>query len=313
MLDGVSYDFFPISWERAERFATGRDGWAVGPSLIAHAKVLYSRSEKDLARFDSLKAQIDELKKPINKGDMVGRALAEFQKTLFYLGNLRLARLQSDLSNIRRASWLVVMSAVECLALVNQMYFNRGWDSNFNEILDLPVRPADLETSIPCITTSTDPDLIIDVAERLVIDTRSILLNEQRETAGSNSIGEMFTNYYPEIRDKVNKVLTRVGKNPVGASWAATFIQHEVAMFMEQAVTGIGFTDINLYDEYAYQYRKLSFPELMQFVKAGDEGLLAQKAEEFDTRVREWLTQNSIDLNYVESLEDLKRFLKGRQ
>jgi hypothetical protein len=313
VVEGVCFDFFPVSWERAERLATGQSGWAVGPSMIGDAQVLYARSDADLARFDGLKARIAELQKPEQKPQMVQRALEHFKQVVFHLGNLHLAAEENDFSSLRRAGWNVLTGAVECLALVNQTYFRRGWDSNLEEILRLDVKPADLESVVTTIATSPEPARIVQAAQTLVSRTRALLRQAQEETTTQNTVADFFTDYYPEIHDKVNKLLVRCeNENVVGASWAATFLQDEVSLFMEQAVKGVSYSDFNLYSEYATHYRQLGFPELMHHTANGDTTLLAEQAERLDQAIREWLHSESINLNILETLADLDGFMAAR-
>jgi hypothetical protein len=313
VVEGVCFDFFPISWERAERLATGQSGWAVGPSMIGDAQVLYARSDADLARFDGLKARIAELQKPEQKPQMVQRALDHFKDVLFHLGNLHLAAEEGDLSDLRRAGWNVLTNAVECLALVNQTCFKRGWDSNLEEILRLEVKSADLESMIVAIATSPEPAQIIQTAQRLVSSTRRLLRQAQEETAGQKTVADFFTDYYPEMRDKVNKLLVRCEDHrTVGASWVATFLQDEVSLFMEQASKGVHYAEFNLYSEYATQYRQLGIPELMQYVASDDAALLAKQAERFDQAIRKWLHSKSIPLNILAGVEELQPFMAER-
>ena len=87
IIDGLPYDFWPVSWKFAEDIANARSErpWAVAASLIADAKVLYHRSQQDLTRFNALKARIAELTRPESRRIMVERALDEFKNTLFQL------------------------------------------------------------------------------------------------------------------------------------------------------------------------------------------------------------------------------------
>ena len=68
ILDGIGYDFWPISWERAERIASFEEAIV---SVIADSKLLYSRSDADLDRFDKLKNQICSLRQPSNRATML--------------------------------------------------------------------------------------------------------------------------------------------------------------------------------------------------------------------------------------------------
>lgn len=309
ILDDICFDFFPIPWARAEGFSTGRTGWAVGPALIANAQVLYARSEADLARFNALKAKISELQRPEQKPQMVQRALETFKTTVFHLGNLRLATLQADFASIRRAAWLVAMNVIECLALVNQTYFNRGWDANLAEILQLRTKPEKLETLLAILATTTEPNQINQAAETLVQATREILLHEQQVLATPSTVQAQFANYYPELHDKINKIQIRCAADrPLDASWAAMFIQDEVARFMAQASDGVAYDDFNLYSEYAGPYRQLGLPELMSLHGA----FLVEQAKQFDQKIQTWLEQHDVSLNRLASVEELAQFLQAR-
>jgi hypothetical protein len=275
--------------------------------------VLYTRSDADLARLNGLKAGIAELQKPEQKPQMVRRALEHFKQVLFHLGNLHLAAEEGDFCSLRRAGWNVVMSAVECLALVNQTYFKRGWDNNLEEILQLAVKPANLESMILTIATSPEPAQIVQAGQMLARTTRTLLLQTQEEIATQSRMADFFTDYYPEIRDKVNKLLVRCEKNrAVGASWVAAFLQDEVSLSMEQVLKGVDYFDFNLYSEYATHYRQLGIPELIQYTANGEAALLAAQAERFDQAIREWLHCEAIPLNILESVEALQPFMSAR-
>lgn len=313
ILNGISFDFFPISWQRAERLANGVNGWAVGPSLIAQAKPLYVRSEADRQRFEALQARIVELQSPACKNEMVQRALDRFPTAVFHLGNLRLATISADFSSVRKAAWQVVMASVECLALVNQRTFQRGWDSNLPEILQLPLRPANLEGHITTLATGEDPGQITQAAELFVYSTREILCQEQKKLAAAQSLPAIFTDYYPELHDKVNKIVSRsTSGNRVGASWAATFIQDETTRFIANTYGEANDENFNLYHEYAKPYRALHLPELMQFSTDSSSTALAEQALQFDQAIQQWLQQAGVALNQLENLDSLTEFLEAR-
>ena len=317
VLDGISFDFFPISWQRAERLANGSNGWAVGPSLIATAKLFYTRSEADRQRFEALQARVAELQSPAHRPQMVQRALDHFKVAVFHLGNLRLALVEGDFSSIRKAAWQVVLAAVECLALVNQRYFQRGWDANLAEILQLQQRPAELEAWIFTLATADDVKQIAEAAESLVAATRAILRREQSVTGTEKGVGKgvssVFGDYYPELHDKVNKIVTRCENgNRVGASWAAMFIQDEVTRFIASAQGEANDESFNLYHEYAKHYRQLHLPELMQFTGGANAQKLAEQALRFDRGIQEWLKQFSVPLNTISDFDSFVQFLQIR-
>jgi hypothetical protein len=98
---GIPFEFWPVSWEFAEEIASGKHRWAVAPSILTNARVLYWRSDADLERFDALKAQIASLQKPENKSVLVARAWDTFQTAPFYLETLRLSCACQDVLGTR--------------------------------------------------------------------------------------------------------------------------------------------------------------------------------------------------------------------
>ncbi len=311
LLEGVCFDFFPISWARAERFAIGADSWAVGPALIANAKVLYARSEADAERFSGLQAQTAELCSPARRKEMLERAKQKWRDVLVELGSLHLAEAHNDLESVRKAGWRVAMACVESLALVNQTYFQRGWDANFEEILQLESRPPFTREEITNIALSPQMSVIAKSATNLAIGVQSLL---QEITTTSESMGEsVFVNYYPEMRDKVNKIARRRDSgNLVGASWAAMFVQDEVARFLAQDVEGLTYPDGELYATCAETYRSEGFPSLMGVLNDDDVAQFGEQTQKLDTCMRSWLGRRGIALNELGSLDELRKFLQRR-
>ena len=58
MIDGISFDFWPIGWDRAERMSASED-WST--TIIADCELLYVRSEEDLAKFMKLRETISSM------------------------------------------------------------------------------------------------------------------------------------------------------------------------------------------------------------------------------------------------------------
>jgi len=86
ILDGIGFDFWPISWERAEKIASFEE---VIVPVIADSKVLYSRSDEELERFKGLRTKISSLCSPENRPIMLRKAVNNHEKCYTHLYNLK--------------------------------------------------------------------------------------------------------------------------------------------------------------------------------------------------------------------------------
>ncbi|MCD6160180.1 MAG: nucleotidyltransferase domain-containing protein [Kosmotoga sp.] len=204
VFDNLPYDFWPLSWEFAERIANAKHNWAIAASLIADAKVLYYLSQKDLDRFNALKARIKELMGPNGRKNMIQQALEEFKNTLFQLGQMRLAG--NDAISMHWAGLKFVNSVVNCLALVNQTYFTKVWENNLTQISKMSQKPDGFEDMIREIITQKDTRHTLKVADRLAKEVRKILLSAQFSISEPSEPKDVFKDFYFFIFEYVNIV-----------------------------------------------------------------------------------------------------------
>lgn len=310
LVDGILFDFWAIGWDTLEGFATGRiRGWAFAPALVHHAKILHTRGEAQTARFKALQQKVLDLQAPEARPLMIGRALEAFKGVLAHLGNLRLAVAGGDFADVRAAGWEIILATWECLALANQVFFDRGWGGMLDQVSKLAFRPDDLEVATVLISTSGDPALIASSAEKLALGTRQVLRALQLSLPSQETAQGIFENGYPEIKDGLRKVLKACERGQaVPASAAAWSAQAGLSLMLNDLEHGSGSESFNLYSEVAQVYRQLGFPELMQ-TPVEDFAALAEQAGLLDQKVRQWLHENAVDLCEFENVEDLERSL----
>jgi len=315
IIDGLPYDFWAVPWKFAEDIANARSRrpWAVAASLIADTKVLYHRSQEDLDRFNALKARIKELTRPESRKIMVERALDEFKNTLFQLGQMRFAMADDDVAGMRWAGRKLVNSAVNCLALVNQTYFTKGWGANWSQILKMPQKPDGLEEMIREIITPQDTDCMIEEADKLAKEVRRILLAAQASISEPVDARDVFKDFYFYIFEYKNKVLSACArKDVIAAGFAAFHLQEEICQCMNKVENGFYGTDFNLLGEYTGAYEKAGFPDLLESASRGDLEELARQVRRLDEKAIEWLRSHSIAFNILDGEEELHRFLNQR-
>lgn len=310
LLEGRLFDFWAIPWGTLEGFATGRiRGFAFAPAVVHHAKVLHARNEEVTDRLAGLKERVREQLAPEARPRMVRRALRAFREVLADLGNARLASGQGGLPAVRAAGWALIRSVLECLALANQRFFDHGFGPALSELEVLGQRPDHLEALVREIATSDDPSRVLRAAERLAVETRSLLLRIAESLPAERSVPEQFRGAYPELRDMVTKLLRACGDGePVRAGAAAWTLETELRLML--AATGEGAVEggFHLPGELAGETRAIVPPYLLA-TPAEDLDTLARHARRLDDRLRRWLAQASVDLEEYRGLAELREAL----
>jgi len=315
VIDDLPYEFDFMPWKVLENIANAkaRNPWAVSASQIADAKVLYHRSDADLERFNALKARIAELTRSESRGYMVERGLEEFKTTLFQLGQMRLAVAHNDIPGLYWAGWQFIFSAVNCLALVNQTYFSKGWGANMPQILAMRQRPADLETTLNGILQPQSPGQVMEQADQLTLQVRKTLLAAQASLAEPSEAKDAFVDFYFDVHEYKTKVLSACQRGDrLKASAAAFALQQLICLLMNKVDKGFYGTDFNLLGEYSDGYQKAGFPDLTMFAAQGDLPALARQVQLLDEKAREWFTSRSVELNILENEAALLQLLNRR-
>jgi hypothetical protein len=313
ILGGLPFDFWGVPWKFAEDIANARSRrpWAVSASLIANTQVLYHRSPEDLDRFNALKARIEELTKPASRPIMVARALDEFQTTLFQLGQMRLAQAEGDLAGMYWAGWQFVSRAANCLALVNQTYFSKGWGANWPQILAMPLKPQGLEQIMRNILTPQGADSMLAEADKLAKEVRSILLEAQASLAEPAAPKKVFDYFYYYVVEYKHKVLSACQRQDTLAAGSAAFhLQELLCQIMNKVERGFYGSAFNLLGEYTGGYERAGFPDLLTPASQGNLDELAQQTRLLDEKVRQWFESHSVELGILESEDELRLFLK---
>ena len=315
VLDGLPYDFWPVSWRTAERIANAESDrpWAFSASLLADAKVLHARSPEDRGRFEALQDRIAELTRPEQRGPMIGKALDAFPTVLAHLGQMQLAAARGDGAGLRAAGFDLANSAVNCLALVNQVYLRRGWGADLAEVSEMQQRPADLEAMLSGLLLPEGPKAALAQATRLVGEVRQVLLAAQRSTAAGAEAGDVFRDYYFFVHEYVAKIVSACAREQrLAAAAAALSLQRELCEQMSKVTDGAPHLDFNLLGEYQDSYLAAGFPDLLGPAGRGDLTELAERARELQEKAAAWLGEHGVDLNLLASEEDLPRFLDAR-
>ena len=310
LLDGVLFDFWAISWETLEGLATGHiRGWAFAPALVQQVRTLHVRSSEQAARLAKLKQLSLDLQVPEHAPQMIQRSVGMFGIVMAHVGNLRLAVANGRLADVRYAGWNVIQATLECLALANQVFFDRGLRESLTEVQKLTHRPLGMKNLILAITTSPDPEEVLRAGEELALTTRQVLRQFQASLPARAAADQRLQQSYPEIKELIRKLLLACENGDrVAASAGAYYLQYEVAMILSETHASPGKGEFNLYSELASQYRELELPDLMESC-SGPLDELADQTRLLDGNLRRWMRQRSVELSEFQTLDELRESL----
>lgn len=310
LLDGLLFDFWELTWETLDGFATGDiRGWAFAPALVRQATPLYVRTPEQANRLARLQERSRELENDEHRSSMRERAQDSFVRVVECLGRLRVAA-HGPRMDVVHAGWQLIHAVWECLALANQVTFERGFSKALEECDRFAHRPENLPDLVRAISTSSDVGSALEAADELTLATHHIIQDLAPIRPANLSIQKAFDQAYPELRDNLRKLLTACEEGDhESASLEAYHLQREVASIMSQTQEGRARKGFSLYHEYSTAYRDAGFPDLMTLA-SGSLDDLADAARRLDQGLRNWLVGQDVALCEVATIEELRSILE---
>lgn len=307
VVEGIGFDFFPISWERAEEIASFKQPIV---AVIAESKILYARSEKDLNRFNKLRDKISDFCKTENKQEMTDKAYSCLEKCFIYLYNMQ--KTKSSLTNMRIEAYRLLTSVLQSLAYLNQTYYKRGWGQNMEQVFSLKIKPENLKSLIHTITTEQNVEEIKSSCEDLVSITRELILSEQKTLNKSQMYSELFNGFYEEIKSSFNKIITACDRNDYYTAYFTSLnVQIEISEILAKTEESIRYTDLNTYDEYNRVYFTLDLPDLTGIIDENNLESLKTKVLELDEKLKQILINEKVSLKLFSTLDEFKLYINN--
>lgn len=313
VLDGLPYEFWPVSWRFLEDIAGAAGGrpWPVAHSLLAYAQVLYARSAADRERFEALRARSSALALPEAGPIMLQKSLEEYKALAFRLNHLRQAAASGDAASLRFAAWPFAHSLLACLGLLNQRPLDRGWAESLEEGV-LPRAPERLREGMEAVVFGP-AGAALSEATRLADEARRLLLEAQDERAATVAAGDLFADFYPYVYEYRQKIIAACERGDrFTAAQSAYLLQKDIAQMLHQVTSGVYPRDLYLAREYSEAYAAAGLPDMLEAASTGELGELAARARLLDDRFRAWLAMHGIATNELSDDDDLRRFLRER-
>lgn len=309
IIDGISFDFWPIGWERAERMATSED-WST--TIIADCELLYVRSEEDLSKFMKLRETISSMGEPFNTLTLVNRAAVVVRDCFTSLMKFRLAGESMDLSFCRTQAQEIAAHIFRSLALINQTYYTRMWGHYREQARNLAMKPEQLDLYLDTIMFSHSKDEIKSACEKLTLDTLNLISERRNKLKGLRSYQDWMKGYYEEERGMLNKLLTACEKGHYEtAFFVATGVQDGLARILYAAEKGRwpGIFDLGEYREF---YHRFGFPDLTALLDPKDLEPLRIAVLQLIEKLENHLRTEGVSLNQFGSVTEFESFYINR-
>lgn len=304
IIDGIGFDFWPISWERAERMASFQEDKT---TIIADSKLLYVRSEGDRDRFMKLRERTSTMQGPEKAQEMVEKAESELRKVYLHLYKMSRAVDSEDITFYRIEAHEVLTKVLQSLALLNRTYYTRGFGKNMEQVLGLPLKPARLKQHMETIMYSSVNVDILQACEELTASTLDLVLEQKEKYYGTPSYPDRMKGFYEELKGVMDKIITACEMNDYNtAFFSAISVQDLTAAFLFFAETGHWPSDLIIDSSYMETYRKLGFPELIATLDWQDLSKLQAAVESLVVSLDRYLRAKGVEINCFENIEEFK-------
>ncbi|MCK8060771.1 MULTISPECIES: hypothetical protein [unclassified Fusibacter] len=311
IIDGISYDLFPMSWDRLISNAAFDSPQAY---LLTESEVVYYADQDDLNRFNQLIDSVGRLTSPEYAELMLNKAFEYFNETFIYLFNMD--QVGDSMLDLRLEASKVITKITSALAFFNQTYYRGGNGTDLSiieESYTFNRLPVDYEVLIKEILSASDAQSLKSNTVALVSNTRELLEQGRREHAQIEPFETFFTGYYEELKS----ILTRFemaceSKVQSKLFLLAAYMHEEVSQFMAKVETGIWFNDRNYYSEYSKAFDDFFKVDLLELIAQENYEELPIAIKDFEAKMMQMLNDNGIDLLIFDDVEAFKTYFESK-
>jgi len=284
IIDGIGFDYWPISWERLERIANFDERIT---SIITEGKVLYYSSDSDLERFYQIKQKALDTGDPRKFVYKAVKKLDEAYKDYWRLLNAH------TISDARINAIDIINTVTYALALLNRITVKRGRGRLKQEILNMPLVPDGFSELYDSVFSISDIDAIKRAYGQLIQTTETLILREKERICEKVSFAVSLNGFYEEMINFYNKIEHAYKTcDAVTALFASVELTKEV----EQVLKGTGVSSKQL-------------PDLVSAFDPNNLEPLLSAAQNHQIEFVKLLAVNGVNIRQFTSFDDLKNYL----
>ncbi|MHB8071223.1 MAG: nucleotidyltransferase domain-containing protein [Candidatus Cryosericum sp.] len=307
LLEGVGFDFWPVSWERAERMAGFDDALS---TLIMDSRVLYACTPEDRQRFEALRSRAASMEDPAQRAAMLQKASRRLLNCRGDCAAFSLPAVRANLTATRLVAGKVMTGVLESLALLNQTHYTRGPGQSMDEVHQLTLKPDGFEEALHGIVTASDTEVIAGLCSQLVSATRALIITNEAAAAPAQVWHDALGGFVEELTGMINKLVHACDTTDLNtAFFAALSLQYETAVALAAAQGGTSTGTLTTWDDYAGAYVHAGLPDLVGLVGSATLSDLRQATLAFQKQLMGVLNEHQVPVRVFATLEDLRSFV----
>ena len=297
LVEGASFDLFPISWERIARIV----GLAQPlTAVLTKSKVLYAASDEDLNRYEAFVGKLDQMYDPVNAEFMLSKSDAYVKEAIVNLYNMDYET--KDLSSMKIESQKFLLNILHAVSLANSKYFVKSLGAFAKEAFQFKHLPLDFQEQVMALIESTQMGDIKDLCKAILVNTKDFVHGRLLEVSETEPYDMLFIGYYEELKaglDKVVRACDAGDKTTAFIRGAA--IQEETARFLCKSEFGPWYERSDAYSKHRNLHDKFIGVDLMANINNLD--LLKEDVKKYDTTFRAFLESKGITICEFDSLQ----------
>lgn len=308
VIEGVSYDVFPISWDRliANAAMDSPQGY-----LLLDTEVAYCGDEEALKRFEGLKSSLETVLSGRYNEALLNKAYEYFNESYIYLFNMK--KYMSSLSSVRLEAGKLLKKIANALAFANTDYYRNGNGTVIEDSFKLERLPKEYKNLTDEIIFADSGEVIYERAFTLVENTRDMLIGIKKEYAQPESFEVLFTGYYEELKKSINKYKNALEKSDYHRLFEiSVYMQEEVAQFIAKVEEGIWYDDRNAYVEFSKHFEEVFKVDLLGLISSKDKEKILQGIEDFDEKMVSLMKKNNVELALYDSVDEFEIYFKEK-
>lgn len=309
IVEGVSYDLFPMSWDRliANAAMDSPQGY-----LLLDTEVVYCSDDEALNRFENLKNGLKVVLSGKYDDALVNKAYEYLNESYIYLYNMY--QYKDSISSVRLEAGKLLNKIASAVGFANREYYKNGNSSVLRDSLKLEKLPKDYEVLVNDMTFSASSEEIYSKSLKLVENMRELLLSMRKEHKQVELFQTIFTGYYEELKKSINRSRNAAAHKDYYKIYEIfSYMQEEVAQFIAKVEEGIWYDDRNAYVEYSKYFNEVFGLDLLEVVSKKDDGQILMAIDSFEKNLISLVRKNQIKLLDFKSVEEFEVYFREKQ